>query len=152
MRLAGKMTTLIKATLRMPTRLFSKPKDAESRLKTLEKELADIEAKEREIANLLKETRAKAADADTAGDATEADAQTRLAQKLETQLDTQSVQAITLSEKLKMLSQSLAKTPNAPEETPSTSHPSTIEKTETHGANDASKKNDLNARKSRLSD
>lgn len=152
MRLAGKMTTLIKATLRMPTRFFSKPADAESRLKRLEKELADIEAKERELANLLKATHAKAADADALGDTTEADAQTRLAQKLETQLDSQSMQAITLSEKLKTFSQSLANTPNASEKTPSTPPPSTNEKTEAQGVENAPKNDELNARKSRLSD
>ncbi len=152
MRLAGKMATLIKATLRMPTHLFSKPEDAQARLNTLEKELADIEAKERELANLLKATRAKAAEANSAGDTTKADAQTRLAQKLETQLDTQSVQAIMLSEKVKTLSQALNRQETKGGKPSSVSQPSVAEKPEISDASDTPRNSDLSARKSRLSD
>lgn len=152
MRLAGKMATLIKATLRIPPRLFSRPKNTESHLKSLEKELADIEAKEQTLANLLKVTHTKAKEATAAGNATEADAQSRLAQKLETQLDSQSVQAITLSEKVQTLSQALAQSPSASDAPPSASPPSASKKPESHGAKDTPKKDNLNARKSRLSD
>lgn len=151
MRFAGKMATLIKATLRMPTHLFSKPEDAQARLTALEKELADIEAKEQSLANLLKATQAKAKEADAAGDTTEADAQMRLAQKLETQLDTQSVQAITLSENVKVLSQALASSPSGAVEK-QTSATDAPPASASPDMDDVSENDDLTARKSRLSD
>ena len=152
MRLAGKMATLIKATMRIPARLLSRPKDARARLNALEKELADIEAKEQELAELFKTAQAKAEHASNMGNIAEADALTQVARKLETQLDSQSVQAIMVSENVKVLSQALNQQKMAGEEASPTLQNSANDEPSSSSDAPSQKKDDLGARKSRLSE
>jgi len=148
MNFTKKLSTLIQATVHGAMPSFSRPKPTAEKLVQLRRELETVDAKERELAELLKKTRREAQSAAEAGDIAAAQTKERLAAKLETRLDTQSVQAITLSENVslleKVLKQSAAEkpapaTPSAPAEESDSPLP-------------AARDNDLSARKSRLSD
>lgn len=171
MNLGKKLTTLINAALRsgLPRggkshdRAFDNP---EEQLKAIREALAQVEAKEREVAARLKETQARATAAAESDNRSEAMAQQRLARELEAHLQTQSTEAITLSRKLAAIEERLAeasehsqdkiaaaqetitkaKTVGGKTETHTEEGPSTVE-----DEPPASEDDELTARKSRLS-
>jgi Fic family protein len=112
MDIGHKISTLIKATLRRglsPSRKERKDTsgDPKKQLEALRRDLARVEAKERQIAELLKAAQAKAQTAMENDDREEVMAQNRLAIELETHLQNESTQAVTLTEKLKKLEEKL---------------------------------------------
>lgn len=171
MNLGKKLTTLINAALRNGLPRGSKSHDRafdnpEEQLKAIREALAQVEAKEREVAVRLKETQARATAAAESGNRSEAMAQQRLARELEAHLQTQSTEAITLSQKLAAIEEHLAEANEhsqdkiAAAQEPITKAKSVGGKTETHtegGSSTvedeppASEDNELTARKSRLS-
>ena len=148
MSFAKKLSTLIRATVHSALPTFSRPKTSAEKLAQLRRDLAAMEAKERELAELLKKTRREAQAAAESGDIAAARTKERLAAKLESQLDAQSVRAITLSENVdlleKALKQSAAK-PSAPDAPPASD-------AESDSPPPAARDDDLSARKSRLSE
>ena len=114
MNLGKKFTTLINATLRggLPRRRKRHGRAAdtpEAQLKAIREALAQVEAKEQEVVARLKEAQAKAAAAAESGKHSEATAQQRLARELEAHLQTQSTEAIALTQKLAAIEEHLAK-------------------------------------------
>ncbi|MFQ5578337.1 MAG: hypothetical protein ACE5G8_15250, partial [Anaerolineae bacterium] len=113
MNIGRKLTTLIKATLRGSLSGGRKQRpshsgDPQAQLEALRQNLAQVEARERQVADLLKAAQAKAQDAAAGGNRREAAAQQHLAAELETHLQHQSTQAVTLTEKLQALETTLA--------------------------------------------
>ena len=104
MSLGKKLATLINATLRggLPQRQRFRinEDDPDGQLKAIREALAAVEIQERAVAEKLKETETKLETALDEGDRDEVVNQRRLARELEAQLQTQSTEAITLSEKL----------------------------------------------------
>jgi chromosome segregation ATPase len=113
MHLGKKLSTLINATLRggLPRgrrRFSATPGDPEAQLETVRRALADVEAKERAVADRLQETQDRLNEAIEQGDEAEVSAQRRLARELESHLQTQSTEALRLSEKLAVIEDRLA--------------------------------------------
>ena len=115
MNLGKKITTLIKSTVRSTLTGSHKRRrddtggdDYEEQLEALQENLADVEAKEREVANLLKKAKQEAEEAAQAGKHEEAQAKEMQAIKLEAHLNSQSTQAVALTEKLKQVEEGLA--------------------------------------------
>lgn len=153
MRFSRKVKTWLNASVRSVLPSFGRPKSPAEELSALEKQLEAIEREEKKLANMLKETRAQAEAAREAGDAATAAAKERLATKLSMQLDTQSVQAITLEENVAVLQQALR---NAPP-TEAASHAEATLTDAGAGAPSAlsppaATDEDISARKSRLSE
>jgi len=103
-----KLVTLINATLRGGVPRFRKHDrspsgDPESQLKAIQAALTEVEAKEQEVAERLKATQTKIDAAVVEGNREEAMAQRRLAHELEAHLQTQSTEAVRLSEKLAVI-------------------------------------------------
>lgn len=147
MNFGRKLSTLIRATVRGAIPSFSHPKTSAEKLVQLRRDLAAMEAKERELAELLKKTRREAQSAAEAGDIAAAQTKERLAAKLEAQLDAQSVRAITLSENVGLLEKALKQ---SAAETPAPDAPSAPAE-ESESPPPAAGDDDLSARKSRLS-
>lgn len=114
MGLGKKLVTLINATIRggLPQRRQHRvnQNDPTGQLETVRQALAAVELQERAVAEKLKETQANVEEALTQGNSEVVAAQRKLAQKLETQLQTQSTEAIALSEKLAAIEQALVET------------------------------------------
>ncbi|MEM7034852.1 MAG: hypothetical protein AAF629_35250 [Chloroflexota bacterium] len=104
MSLGKKLATLINATLRggLPQRRRFQVDmdDPDGQLSAIREALQAVELQERNVAEKLKQTKANVDAAIDQGDQTEVDNQRRLIRELETQLETQSTEAITLSEQL----------------------------------------------------
>ncbi len=134
MDLGKKLTTLLKATIRGPRPAKQKgasyDDDPTTRLESLRKAMSDVEAKERQVANLLKAAKTKAKLAEESGNQSEVSAQNRLIAELETHLERQSAQAVSLTQKLQQAEAALDAPPAAHQSAPD---------------------DDLDARKSRLS-
>ncbi len=134
MDLGKKLTTLLKAAIRGPRAAKQKgasyDDDPATRLESLRQAMSDVEAKERQVADLLKAAKTKAKLAEENGNHSEVSAQNRLIAELETHLERQSAQAISLTEKLQQ-AESATDAPPA--------------------ARQAAPDDDLDARKSRLS-
>lgn len=160
MKFGKKLSTLINATLRFglsrsKRKLGSDSGNPESNLDTLRRHLADVEAKERELAGLLKVTHAKAKLARDEGRVVDADAQQRLTTELEAHLETQSTQAIALSKKLKAMKESLEMQNKAAQQAAAGNPASATDSAIDAGPSTppaATDDTDLSARKSRLSD
>ena len=135
MNLGKKLTTLLKAAIRGPraTKQEDVSDDPATRLESLRQAMSDVEAKERQVATLLKAAKTKAKLAEERGNQSEISAQNRLIAELETHLERQSTQAISLTEKLQQAEAAL----NAP---PAASVPD----------DDGALDDDIEARKSRL--
>ena len=146
MNFARKLSTLIRASVRGAMPAFSRPKSAAEKLAQLRRDLAAMEAKERELAELLKKTRREAQTAAEAGDVAAAETKKRLAAKLEAQLDAQSVRAITLSENVTVLEKALRQ--SAAEKSAAVPPDSARKESDPPPA---ARDDDLSARKSRLS-
>ncbi len=146
MNFARKLSTLIRASVRGAMPAFSRPKSAAEKLAQLRRDLAAMEAKERELAELLKKTRREAQAAAEAGDVAAAETKKRLAAKLEAQLDAQSVRAITLSENVTVLEKALRQ--SAAEKSAAVPPDSARKESDPPPA---ARDDDLSARKSRLS-
>lgn len=106
MNFGKKLSTLIKATLRSglsPSArgTVNQPGDPKAQVKRLQKDLAAVEAKERQVADLLKAAQAKAQSAADSGDLEKAAAQDRLIAELESHLTNQATQTERLTEKLR---------------------------------------------------
>lgn len=150
MNFTKKLSTLIRATVRGAMPSFSRPKPATEQLKQLRSDLAAMESKERELAELLKETRREAQSAAESGDIAAAHTKERLAAKLEAQLDVQSARAITLSENMAVLEKALQQ----PADKKSASAPTAATPDRAESGSPppaAARDDDLSARKSRLS-
>jgi len=153
MRFSRKVKTWLNASVRSAIPVFGRPKSPAEELSALEKQLKAIEREEKKLADMLKETRAQAASAREAGDAATAAAKERLAAKLSAQLDTQSVQAITLEENVAVLQQALRK--SSPAEALSVEAALTDADADIDApaaSSPAATDEDISARKSRLSD
>ncbi len=157
MNFSKKLSTLINATVRyglsMPKRKLRRPKaDPESDLDTLRRQLAEVEAKEREVADLLKVAQTETQSAREEGRATEAAARQRLVAELEAHLDTRSTQAIALSKKLKALQAAVETQRMAAEQAAGDGSAPASDSAVEDGPPAPPHKADLSARKSRLSD
>ena len=113
MSFGKKLSTLINATLRggFPRRRKRRraaSDDAEAQLKAIREALAEVEVKERQVAEQLKAARAKTKAATESGNRAEEVAQRRMADELETHLETQSIEATHLAEKLTEIENRLA--------------------------------------------
>ncbi|RME51696.1 MAG: hypothetical protein D6796_00360, partial [Caldilineae bacterium] len=112
MDIGRKLTTLLRATVRSAftpsRRKGGRGGDAESQVEAARRALAEVEAREQQIAALLKGARAKMEAAQAAGNHAEVQAQQRLIAELEAHLRTQSTDAVRLSERLKALEEALA--------------------------------------------
>ena len=112
MGLAKKLATLINATIRggLPQRRRHRidADDPHGQLEAIRQALAEVERQEQIVADKLKETQLNVENAIAAGDQETVTAQRNLARKLETQLESQSTEAITLSEKLAVIEQTIA--------------------------------------------
>ncbi len=149
MSFTKKLTTLIRATVRGAIPSFSHPKTSAEKLAQLRRDLAAMEAKERELAELLKKTRREAQTAAEAGDIASAQTKNRLAAKLEAQLDAQSVRAITLSENVNLLEKALKQSVTEKSASAETTTPT---ETTSDSPPPIARDDDLSARKSRLSE
>ncbi|OQY30807.1 MAG: hypothetical protein B6243_09635 [Anaerolineaceae bacterium 4572_5.2] len=134
MNLGKKLATLLNAAIR-GSHPAAKAKgvsseDPKTQLESLHQAMSDVEDKERQVADLLKAAKTKAKLAEESGNHSEVSAQNRLIAELETHLERQSAQAISLTEKLQQAGP-VQQTPSAARQTPSA--------------------DDLDARKSRLS-
>ncbi len=113
MSLGKKLSTLINAALRggLPRRRKRRrvaSDDAEAQLKAIREALAEVEIKERQVAEQLKAARAKTKAAAESGTREEEVAQRRMADELETHLETQSTEATRLAQKLTEIENQLA--------------------------------------------
>ncbi len=152
MRFSRKVKTWLNASVRSVMPTFGKPKSPAEELSALEKQLKAIEAEEKKLADMLKKTRAQAEAARETGDAATAAAKERLAAKLSAQLDTQSVQAITLEENVAVLQQALRKAPPAEAASRAESTLTDADADAPAASPPAATDEDISARKSRLSD
>lgn len=151
MRFSRKLKTWLNASVRGMMPSFGKEKTQAEELTVLQKQLDSILIKEKELAELLKKTRAQAESAREAGDAASVTAKEKLANELSAQLDTQSAWAITLEENVAVLTRSIQKS------TPHVKHTSSLatESTEESNVDSPPREDaddDISARKSRLSD
>jgi len=111
MNLGKKLATLLNAAIR-GSNPAAKAKgisseDPKTQLESLRQAMSDVEAKERQVAKLLEAAKVKARDAEESGSYKETAAQNRLVAELEAQLDSQSTQAISLTERLQQVEASL---------------------------------------------
>jgi hypothetical protein len=112
MDLIEKLNTLLNATVQSAL----SPRERRSALDQLEQEqlaairqaLAEVELKEREVASRLKSEQNQAEEAAQRGDMAEQRTHERRAAELERHLQTESIQAINLEEKLRALEEKLA--------------------------------------------
>lgn len=117
MNFGSKLLTLIKVTLRgspRPQSAGSTPGDAKEQLQRLQKDMAQVEANEQRIADLLKAAQAKAQQAADGGNYAEAARQDRLAAELEDRLRNQTAQTQQLAQKIDRLAEAQPATPAAP--------------------------------------
>ncbi len=169
MGLGKKISTLLSARLRSSFSRKSKrrqpaQRDPESQLEAVRQALDEMEAREQEVAGQLKVAQSRAEEAAEKGDREEKRAQERLVAQLETHLETQSTQAIALSEQLTRLEENLTQEPPADRQPPAqtttrarteggkTEEISHIRRSRPADDTSSPSDDDLEARKSRLSD
>ena len=161
MGLGKKLSTLINATLRggfsgRRRRYRPAKGDPQAQLQAIQEALAEVEVKERQMADRLQETRANLEAAIDRGDREEAASQRRLAATLEAQLKTQSTEAVHLAEKLSVVEASLTEKKATAEKDDTPSAVTAQDLNDQPPASDPSHAsppvdNELSARKNRLS-
>lgn len=118
MDFGSKLLTLIKATLRGSPRPKSagsaQAGNAKEQLQQLQKDMAQVEAHEQRIADLLRAAQAKAQQAVDSGNYAEAARQDRLAAELENRLKDQTAQTQQLAEKIDRLAEAQPAPPATP--------------------------------------